>query len=63
MKANDGKRLKKLEAENARLKKLVPAMAIDIDMLREVAERNYARHVTSAFHDGRSPAGSCLVPK
>ena len=38
MKASDAKRLKELEAENARLKKLVPNQALDIDTLREVAE-------------------------
>ena len=36
MKANDAKRLKELEAENARLKKLVANQALDIDMLREI---------------------------
>jgi putative transposase len=34
MKASDAKRLKELEAENARLKKLVPNQALDIDTLR-----------------------------
>ena len=33
MKANDAKRLKELEAENARLKKLVAEPGFDIDML------------------------------
>ena len=41
MKASDAKRLKELEAENARLKKLVANQALDIDMLREVAEGNF----------------------
>jgi putative transposase len=41
MKANDAKRLKELEAENARLNKLVANQALDIDMLREVAEGNF----------------------
>ena len=41
MKANDAKRLKELEGENARLKKLVANQALDIDMLREVAEGNF----------------------
>ncbi|UXA11579.1 IS3 family transposase [Mycobacterium sp. SMC-8] len=36
MKANDAKRLKELEAENARLKKLVANQALDIDMLKEI---------------------------
>ncbi len=41
MKANDAKRLKVLEGENVRLKKLVANQALDIDMLKEVAEGNF----------------------
>ena len=41
MRANDAKRLKELEGENARLKKLVANQALDIDMLREIAEGNF----------------------
>ena len=41
MKANDAKRLKELEVENARLKKLVANQALDIDMLKEIAEGNF----------------------
>jgi putative transposase len=41
MKANDAKRLKELETENARLKKLVANQALDIDMLREVAKGEF----------------------
>jgi putative transposase len=41
MKSNDAKRLKELEAENARLKKLVANQALDIDMLREVAKGEF----------------------
>ena len=37
MKASDAKRLKELEAENARLKKLVANQALDIDMLKEIS--------------------------
>lgn len=37
----DAKRLKALERENARLKKLVAEQALDIDMLREVARGNF----------------------
>ncbi|WP_459975017.1 IS3 family transposase [Mycobacterium sp. MUNTM1] len=36
MKANEAKRLKELEAENARLKRLVANQALDIDMLKEI---------------------------
>ena len=35
------KRLKELESENARLKKLVANQALDIDMLKELAEGNF----------------------
>ncbi len=40
MKANDAKRLKELEVENTRLKKLVANQALDIDMLKGLAEGN-----------------------
>lgn len=36
MKANEAKRLKQLEQENARLKKLVAEQALDIAMLKEL---------------------------
>jgi hypothetical protein len=41
MKANDAKRLKELEAENARLKKMVAEQALDIDMLKELSRGNF----------------------
>ena len=41
MKASAAKRLKELEAENARLKRLVANQALDIDMLEELAEGNF----------------------
>lgn len=41
MKANDAKRLKELEVENARLKKLIANQALDIDMLREISSGNF----------------------
>lgn len=41
MKASDAKRLKELEAENVRLKRLVANQALDIDMLKELAEGNF----------------------
>ena len=41
MKANEAKRLKELEAENARLKKLVANQALDIDMLKEISSGNF----------------------
>ena len=36
MKADDAKRLKELEKENTRLKKIVADQALDIDMLKEL---------------------------
>jgi len=41
MKADEAKRLKELARENARLKKLVAEQALDIDMLKELAEGNF----------------------
>jgi len=41
MKASDAKRLKELEAENARVKKLLAEAELDKSMLREVAEGNF----------------------
>ena len=41
MKASDAKRLREIEAENARLKKIVANQALDIDMLKELAEGNF----------------------
>jgi len=41
MKADAMKRLKELEKENARLKKLVADQALDIDILKEVSRKNF----------------------
>jgi putative transposase len=41
MKADEVKRLKELESENARLKKIVAEQALDIQMLKEVARGNF----------------------
>lgn len=41
MKASDAKRLKQLEQENTRLKRLVADQALDISMLKEIAEENF----------------------
>jgi len=38
MKADDAKRLKELEAQNARLKRIVADQALDIDMLKHLNE-------------------------
>ena len=40
MKANDAKRLKELEKENQRLKRIVADQALDIDMLKFLSEGN-----------------------
>ena len=41
MKANDAKRLKELEAENTRLKKLLAEAELGKAMLKEIAEGNF----------------------
>jgi len=41
MKADDVKRLKELERENARLKRIVADQALNIDALKEVAKGNW----------------------
>ena len=41
MKAEDAKRLKELEKQNARLKKLVAERALDMDMLKELSRGNF----------------------
>src|SRR5271157_2863378 len=41
MKADDAKRLKELESENARLKKLLAEAELDKSMLKELAEGNF----------------------
>jgi putative transposase len=39
--ANDIRRLKQLEAENARLKKLVAERDLEIEVMKEVAAKNW----------------------
>ena len=41
MNPNETKRLKELEKENARLKKLIAEQALDIDILKEVSKGNF----------------------
>jgi len=41
MKAEDVKRLKELEGENARLKRIVADQALDIDMLKHLNEEKW----------------------
>jgi transposase-like protein len=41
MKADDAKRLKELEKENTRLKKLLAEAELDKSMLKELAEGNF----------------------
>ena len=41
MKADDAKRLKELEREHQRLKRMVTDQALDIDMLREANRGNF----------------------
>ena len=41
LKGDDAKRLRELETENARLKRLVAELALDKQMLQEVARKNF----------------------
>ena len=41
MKADEAKRLRELEQENARLKKLVADLSLDKQMLQEVVQKKY----------------------
>jgi hypothetical protein len=41
MKAEEAKRLKELEQENARLKRMVADLMLDKEMLNELAEGNF----------------------
>jgi putative transposase len=41
VKADDAKRLKELERENSRLKRIVADQALDIDMLKELNRGNF----------------------
>ena len=41
MKVNDAKRLKELERENGRLKRIVADQALNIDALKEIAKGNW----------------------
>jgi len=41
MKGEDMKRLKELEAENRRLKKIVADLSLDNDMLKELSKGNF----------------------
>lgn len=41
LKANDAKRLKELERENARLKRIVADKELEIDALKEIARGNW----------------------
>ena len=41
LRVDQAKRLKELELENARLKKVVANQALDISILKEVASRNF----------------------
>ena len=49
LRTDQAKRLKGLETENARLKKLVADQALDIQILKEVAAGNYSTKRTQAY--------------
>jgi putative transposase len=73
MKADDARRLKDLERENARLKRIVADKELEIDALREISRGNWARRVdaerssccrtASAFRsDGRMRSWASTAP-
>jgi len=41
MMADDAKQLRRLKAENGRLKRMIADQALDIEMLKEVARGNF----------------------
>jgi len=41
LKGDDAKRLKELEKENSRLKRIVADQTLDIDMLKEIAKGKF----------------------
>ncbi len=62
MKSEEAVRLKKLEDENARLKRLVADQALDIQMLKHITEGNWGalpgsvRRSLSCVHSSRRPS-------
>jgi hypothetical protein len=57
MKTDAMKRLKELEKENARLKKIVADQAVDISILKEVSRKNFSR----ARPGEERPSSTCGV--
>jgi putative transposase len=57
LEAVDVKRLRALEAENARLKKVLAERVMDIEILREVAEKNGERARAPSADRLRMPTG------
>ena len=47
MEASDVKRLRELEAENARLKRMYVDLSLDHELLKEIVEKNYERSETT----------------
>ena len=45
MEVSDAKRLKQLEGENARLKKLLAEQMMDVSTLREMLGKNFSRTI------------------
>ena len=53
LKASDAKRLKELENENGRLKRIVADQALDIDMLRHIVEGKFGSPAVQVGSFGR----------
>jgi len=61
LRVDQAKRLKSMEQENARLKRIVADLSLDNSMLKEVASGNfYARPADGKLWDTPSPCSMCL---
>ena len=61
MQVNELKRLKELEKENERLKRLVADQALDIVMLKDINSKNW-RGLLCGLGEARSQTGCCRSP-
>jgi Transposase. len=61
MEANEIRRMKELEEENARLKRIVANQTLEIDAIKHVLEKSSAacRQTGSSEHDGHRQASEC----
>ena len=57
MRLDQAKRMKAMETEHARLKKMVADLSLDIEILREAASGNPGRWLGQASEPGETPGG------